>query len=505
MAYPLLLVTYSYTDMTLEIIHGILFATATVVPSLVGLAFGMLMFHFLKSDNGVSFHMSLPTTRFQLFFSQMLSGLLLYILPLLVTTIAVAIVAPIRIVGDSAGLPLVIFQWVLTMLLIFLVNFSISIAIGMVTGSSIWQIIFIIIYYLLPLYFEMATNFFGEKLLRGYTSNNGLHQFFRSIDLGGRMVQYSNWQEAEGIWNQLIFLAIYFLIAVLAAFLLYRFKKMESNREWVGFGFMKAIFISVVTLCTVILMSVFFDSVLYRDGKFGLYIGVVCGSMLGYIVAAMIAWKTIYLKKAWMGVFASLAICLAITGIVDADVFGYERYLPKEEEIAGVTIPSGNYKINEMPLGQLIVPRYTGRYKAEFYDPQNIRRIRQIHQNIIDQSGAKRGNDSLRIIYRLKSGKEVGRWYSDASYQTSDIFTDLTMSEESLKQSYIMLDEEKAKALIAIKISGELEAIEETFTGQKMESLLQVLREEVHKAAEQPEEMEIRENDGTRIFGRSER
>ena len=477
-------------------ISGVFTLNEEIFIFLVPAALGVAFYHFLKTDNGTAFYLSLPMTRTQIYFSQFFSGLILYLVPLVLNILLSLVIGVLRF-REEKQLFNVILSWGIAMILLALANYCISIGMGMITGSLIWHILFVIIFYALPVYFAGAVDYFGERLLYGFAGNSSLARFFQKLNIIGKVFSLNRHEIIST--DFLLFIGIYAAAAFILAFLLFRYKKMENNRDWIGFGFLKIIFIVGFTLCAVILMTVTLTGIIgIRDDFVSFYIGAALGAILGYIVAAMIAWKTIYLKKAWWGTLLSLAITLAIIGLIDADLFGYERRVPAPEEIESVSItvhssgPEAEAAIDRLIRSRGNDRKYRNTY--EFTENANIAVVEKIHHYVLENrgSGSKDTNPLyFRFSYFLKNGEIVRREYSIAGSAVKKDWQELSKSEEALKQAYPVLKEKTLTDLVGIRVSTEASRAEDSFSGAKMQELLAVIRQEIMAAAKSPEKVNI--------------
>lgn len=509
LAYPLRIITNRtyYEEYVAENIFDILYSWVFLIPIVFSVILAIILFHFLKTDNGVAFHMSLPAGKAEIFFSQFISGFLIYFVPLLVNTGLIALVSAMRVQADRELLPIGVEQWFLIMVLLFLVNFSISAGIGMVTGSVIWQIIFVIIFYFLPSYFEGAGIFFGQQLLKGFDHINPLHDFYETIDIGRFFLVRITSYDFYGNWEIILSALIYAVIVFGLAFLIYRLKKMESNREWVSFRFVKIFFIVGFTLCFVILMATFFGIIIYPNDKVAVYAGAGIGAILGYIISAMIAWKTIYLKKAWFGVLASLIIILGGLWAVDMDFFGYESYIPSTDEIKEIQFSGNGFFIGDLKVHRMIESeneKYGYYYdNFTFTDPEMIEVIREIHKEAIQPPKVSERYGYLRIQYAFKNGRKVLRKYENALIN-EELYNKLFLSNEALKKIYLPLDESKEDTITSIEVQTEIGRTVEPFAGKEMKELLEILRYEIIQESMHPQEVEIWSDGFEKIIAQEE-
>ncbi len=485
----------------LSAVEQILFSSEFLLICIIPIAMGAAFYHFLKTDNGVAFYLSIPATRNEVYFSQMLSGFILYLTPLYLNALLVLGIAMVKW-GGNIGALTVIGQWTLIMTLIFIIGYSVSIGMGMVTGSVVWHILFVFIFFLLPSYFSFAVDFFGRQLLYGFANGGRLTELLREIDLVDKLISRIAYSDSlRERWEIIGFLAIYAVAVSLAAFLLFRFKKMENNREWIGFGFLKFFFVFGFTLCSVIFMSSLVSGAIIRSAA-GFYIGATIGATLGYIIAVMIAWKTIYLKKAWWGVLAAAALTLAVIGLIDADLLGYERRIPALNQIEIVEFGIHAHGVREKSSEELLLNLSAEKPRRDYslQQQENIALVQALHQAMIEQRNSNsQGDNNFLIIYHLKSGETVTRRYWNTDVKDRASYEQLERSEEALRQKYPVLDDGEMQGLLKIKITTEASYEEESFSGAEMQELLQIVRRELLSAVNTPEEIPLREEGGQEV------
>lgn len=453
-----------------------------VLPTCMGLVF----FGFLKAENATAFYMSLPASKTQIFISQYISAAILYLLPLYLNALLVFGLGSINSINtESRELAIFLMKWVLMMTLFFVVTFSISAGIGMITGSVIWNILFVGAFYVLPTYLGQAFDFFTSKLILGLPYSGRFTEWFRSIDIVMQSIDEMRHREPLSDHHFLIYAGIYALVVLSITALLYYKKKMENNKEWIVFSFFKFFFIAGFTLCTVFIVAMIFNEVIFRGSYGSIYAGAMVGAILGYIISAMIAFKTIYLKKYWLGTFVALGLTVGIIGMIDLDVFGLERRIPETEDIAFVEISHQGSRYQENEKLKLI--SFDGGYhygEFRFENPENIELVRGLHSQIITDLQKRGFRDSsyrtVRFEYTLKNGNTLNRHYYDVDNAVyGKEYKEIAMTEESLQQEYPILNPKYAEKISRLRISTDLNNSEEVLTGEKKKEFLAIVQEEL--------------------------
>lgn len=501
--YPLMILRaeeYNTTYDTVQYMFNSGFFLSMVLPTSMGLVF----FGFLKSENATAFYMSLPTTKTQLFVSQYISATILYLVPLLLNAAAVFIIVGTS--SDGRELLYFLIKWLVTMTLFFLINFTISAGIGVITGSTIWNILFVIVYFVLPAFLGVSLDFFTSKLILGLSHQGRFGEWFRTVDIIQQTV--NEMRDMDPISNSfLLYLLIYAVVVVVLHTILYHSKKMENNKDWIGFTFFKYFFIVGFTTCMAFVVSMFFSELVFRGSDSAIYIGTAVGSVLGYVIAAMIAFKTIYLKKYWWGTLISLVLSVGILGAIDADVFGLESRVPAAKDVVAVKLYHRGFNHRDMERFKLIsFDGSSGTVSYQFNEIENIEKVRQLHQLIVKK--AKSGGNLfqqyysvVRVMYQLGDGKELYREYQDVDLsEFRKEYEELLSTKEALMQEYPILQPSYAQAVNRIRVATDFNNSEEVLTDAKKKEFLALVQEELFDFVAGDEMPEILGEDEDRIL-----
>ena len=228
-------------------------------------------------------------------------------------------------------------------------------------------------------------------------------------------------------WGYMAICALVGILALAAALVLYRRRKLECAGDFVAFSAMEP----VVTVAVTIFAGAFFH--LFADA-FGMNLRSVmlcAGMVMGFFACRMLLERTtrVFRKKAFVFCGCIVAIFGLTVLLTYLDPAGITRYIPETEDIESVTF-SRSYSLGS----------HNG-FPCTVTSTEEIEELRQVHADgITKESSIQPGpiadeystelysNYDLRIEYKLKNGKTVNRFYdinpkSEAGIILKDYFT----------------------------------------------------------------------------------
>ena len=206
-------------------------------------------------------------------------------------------------------------------------------------------------------------------------------------------------------WGYMAIIALVGILALTAALVLYRKRRLECAGDFVAFKAMEPVVQVLVTLFAGGFFHLFGD-------VFGLrskYVLIICGMIVGFFACRMMLMRTnrVFQKKGFLKcalIMAVFALTLALTAW---DPAGITTYLPEMDEIESVTF-SDSYSIHRHSECNYSVR-----------EPADIEAILGVHADCID-GDAKRIEElhpdsyslmHIRLEYKLRNGKTVNRFY----------------------------------------------------------------------------------------------
>ena len=228
-------------------------------------------------------------------------------------------------------------------------------------------------------------------------------------------------------WGYMSICAAIGILALAAALVLYRKRKLECTGDFVAFASMEP----VVTVIVTVFAGVFFH--LFADA-FGMNLRSVmlgAGMVMGFFACRMLLERTtrVFRKKAFIFCGCIVAVFGLTVLLTYLDPIGITRYVPEAEDVQSITF-SRSYSLGS----------HNG-YPCEVTSPEEIAELQRVHElGIRKESDIQPGktndphtdelysNFDLRIEYKLKNGRTVNRFYdinpkSEAGIILKDYFT----------------------------------------------------------------------------------
>lgn len=368
---------------------------------------GGLLFSYLHRANSVSFMNSIPVSRTTQYFSHILSGFILLVVPIALTSIV--------ILFEELYLGLGIHHCYRYFYICFLYSacaFMLTAFTSVISGNLIAVYIFGGSLIILPFFALTVTNEILYRNIYGFT------------DFNDRIMHYIYIIGISAMWSKrsVVYIAIAIALFVISL-LLYKMRNMENYSEVVAFKPLKPILMYFMAICFGLFGYVILDA-LYSDINFTL--GTLPLGIIALIAVFMLNRKSLSFK----GVLKPIAIFTVLVGIVNLifvfDLTGYEKRIPDESNIVSIdaldSILTLNYDVNY----NIDTPNYDKvRYKGTVTDKKNIDTIVNLHKQIIQRGSiADTSNNPtyITIKYNLKNNKTLSRSYALSPEEMKNIY-----------------------------------------------------------------------------------
>lgn len=378
----------------------------------IALISAMAVFYYMYQTKNCNMIHSLPVNRTELFLTNYLSGFLFMVIPQIISFLVTVFVCLGRGITDLGCL-----LWShLVMIGIVFFAYSLAVCVGMLTGQFVTMPIFFVLANGIVMGLEVLVRMligcftyglgmsisptFSRKFTPVYYMWRNLHidaytnegeSTLRIATSGGKMVA--------------CYAAVGLVLAV-AAYLLYRKKRLESVGDFIAVKGLKPVFRWGSAVCFAILAAVLGASIANdMSGSSGVATAIVVAIIIGilvFFIAEMLLQKKfkVFTKKKFTECAAMLAVTLIVIIGVKADFLGQENYVPKTDDIEKV--------------------RMNSEFAVYADGKKDIERIREIHKMILENKDditniLKEEGDSVCYVgfqYRLKNGKVVQRSYN---------------------------------------------------------------------------------------------
>lgn len=378
---------------------------------------------------------ALPLRRECWFGTHVTSGLAFSLIPNLVITLIALII--MRLENGWVA----VFWWLLASELQYLFYFGVAVLCVMLSGNRLGQLaLYAIIQFAGLLGFWMASMIY-EPFLHGIQFPE--EPFMRICPLANianmpdiLVIDHERIENALGElenfriisvtpgegWGYMTICAVVGILALVAALVLYRRRKLECTGEFVAFSAMEP----VVTVIVTIFAGVFFH--LFADA-FGMNLRSVmlgAGMVIGFFACRMLLERTtrVFRKKAFVFCGCIIAVFGLTVLLTYLDPAGVTRYIPETEDIESITF-SRSYSLSS----------HSG-FPCTVTSAEEIEELQRVHElGITKEASTMPGGTEelyspfdLRIEYKLKNGKTVNRFYdiypkSGAGIILKDYFT----------------------------------------------------------------------------------
>ncbi|RKD21402.1 ABC-2 type transport system permease protein [Caminicella sporogenes DSM 14501] len=376
--------------------HGFQITFSVIFPILLA----TLIFRYIQVKSSAGMIHSFPFTRNILFNSHILSNLIIISIPVFINFIIMFLVYKGLYTGEKIVMSDV-YKWFFITLLINYTVLFMTVFAGMISGVSFIQSVLSLIFLFLPLGLTGLVLMALDNILFGFVpeADTFIKDFaFKAIPVTNQLYKEKNIMII--IWYIILLFILFFVSKYL-----YNKRNLETAGDSITFDILKPLFKYGVAFCTMIIGGLYFSAI-GRESSFWLYFGFFIGAVFGYIIAEMIIEKSIWVFNKLWGLLPFIIIAGLFFAIVDFDLIGYEKRLPKISKIESVYFDSY--------LEEIRLKNDYGLLHSE----SNIKAVRNLHKMIIDNKSeiqnmpVEESRKHISIGYKLKNGKILVREYN---------------------------------------------------------------------------------------------
>ena len=353
-----------YTAVT-AIVPGVTFCYAILCA--------MAVWSYLYSARSVGLFHALPMDRTCLFVTNTLSGLAMMLIPYVTTGLPVCLIA----LGWGfldLGAALETAALVILMTLTF---FGVATFCAMITGNIFaLPAFYLVLNFAFPALELMVTGFAQQFLVGLAGASTGALDFLSPVMmLYGRLNAY--YMDDVPVLEGAPTAAVYGLVGIallVVSWGLYRLRRSESAGDVVAFRWLRPVFRYGLALAFALTLGWLLYQIIwytiFQTGEYADFIPMaVClafAGVVGYYVASMLLEKTLRVfRRSWPGVLTVCAGAVILCGCVRFDVLGMESRLPRQEDVAWMTMSIGGQDIT-----------------VDASQPGDLTRVLEIHRSI---------------------------------------------------------------------------------------------------------------------------
>lgn len=401
------------------------------VLSFFVIAAAMVTFNYLYNKRDCYMMHSFPVCRKCLYFTGLLTTAIVLVAPVILT----ALITTIAAAATGAGFFSAIWYTCLIQLGAIVIALGIAMFTLMISGQAVTTIIFYFIFSYMFIMMETVMRYLAQTVLFGmgsalntmkftaltptmYITNNCYVGYDNEWSENGNTIIRTTMELNGG--KALLLYTLVGLVLMVAAYLLYKAKKLETVQDFITVPVMKYIFTGGISFFTSVMVGAFLAAMFQSSGigykgSFAIIIGVtlVLGIIIFYIAQMLIA-KTVrvFKKKTALGCGLYTVLALAVILCLRFDVFNIEDYTPAASDVqwAGIQITGTQVYTDADDIERII-----GLHQGLLADKDEMR---DMAYSIYTGDGAY--NNYVTIKYKLNNGKLVQRNYY---LYTLDVFS----------------------------------------------------------------------------------
>ncbi len=436
-----------------------------VVPTVVAL----LVFRFVHSKKASVFVHSLPVSRTANYISTIAGALVLMLVPIVLNG-AVLLILSFTVYKEFFT-PLSCFLWMGINGATIVMMFSVAVFSAMMTGNSFALTLVNVICHFLVMAASASVLGLMTNFLYGFTDNTASNfiqktqdwnMIFAVINETEHLGRYGTFENSN-IW---ILLGSSIVFYVLGWFL-YKKRKLETAEDVAAFSWMNPVFKYLLTTVAALLTFAVLSQVIYEHPMLPIFVTVIVTAII-YFAVEMILKKSMKIWNTWKGyaVFGVVFSCFLMY-VIFSSCLGYETRVPDVSEIEKVAVFEGYYSGDKIPWmdDSAVTACAVNNHKKL---TQKSRIMKYPDQDVDYYNG-------INIMYRLKNGKELFRYYSLTPEELYEINEELFKSKEykQKNENVFSLTEQNVQR---IYVSNEAFAIREV---KQMKELLENMKKDI--------------------------
>lgn len=481
-------VAYSY------IWRHTVFVAGAAVAGGSGILCGASSFCYLYFRRKVDCYHSLPRKRSEMFLEKILMGIVYYLIPCVIAVFLALCVGGARgyfylgILGVAAAT-------ILLCLLVFLVFYFSVVLVISITGNILMGVLSAgAVFLYLPVLSSVIAfcqyMFFDHMGERPYGILENMRQYGSPLLMTLRLTE--EWKEGMPL-KMVPLLLLASLAMAAAAYAAYVCRPSEKTGSSLIYGFTKPI----IRILIVIPVSLAIGWVFAGSSAnfsfwwiFGLVLGGVAAHGLLGILFTLDARG--FFEGRWEFVCEALLIALC-AAVFQGDLLGYDRYMPRQEELAAVGTGRGIYtmgyygtEISQASDGKYLLTNDEG--GSMYYDyycatPEVYQALQTIVENG-DKTQESSEYAAYPICYKTKSGKLIYRTYYADEKQAAALLSAMAVDQNmiSRRTKFLEIDEKYLDTINAEFMDGSSAYLFSEDFGKKKE-LLKALRMDYEDAA----------------------
>ncbi|MDX9888822.1 MAG: hypothetical protein RBS51_06105 [Anaerovoracaceae bacterium] len=387
----------------------------------------VILYRYLHSPGSVTMVHGLPLTRAKIFNSNFLSGIILIVLPLIVTTlILLLLVKPVFAYGGTEDLFTItlVLQWFWQSLIVVTSVYGIGVFAGVVSGNTALHMLLGFGFNgLLPALYSVSLAYFNEFLF-------GFDGISRWFDLAAGIMPYTKAIQIQGSFSLglTIYYIAFFLVVLVTSSFLYHKRQLEKAGDSLVFKSAGIVICYLIAFFGMSLMAFYFNTIpliqeMESQGHMMFYFGLLVGIVIFLYIGRMIVSKTprVFNRESLKHLVVYTLVALLFVLAIDFDFTGFEKRLPKISKVESASLTDLEFSDDYMRYDPVFFKGFeneeTNRAEFIFADPENIIALTNFHQGLLDNRTELEKNEkywssqSLAIKYDGSGIFDMARRY----------------------------------------------------------------------------------------------
>ena len=375
----------------IEILYNpIVLLTIFVLPVLVSI----LLFKYTNEEKSSSFIHGLPISKRKLYITNILTGIVMYVIPFLLNVIIILLLN----IGEMGKYLQFadIMKWFGVCMLYNTMFFAFATFIGTFCASKISHGILTYILMYAPVGGLAIASIIMESALYGFKGlSSNLEEFrgwpfIKIIEDFREMGSYYLSQTIKFETSTIIIYIASIIVMLVLGYFIYKKRKLEITKEFIAFKGIRS-FVKYVATFLVNLLSYMYFCDVFEENKIVTLLASFIITLIAYLIIEMILKKTYKVFKSIIGFIVYAVIVTIGFVILNTGAFGYETRIPKAEDVQEVDFSLSSDTIN-------------------FREKQNIENVIDFQQKLINEK--KKGYTEYTLEYKLKNGRKITRKYN---------------------------------------------------------------------------------------------
>ncbi len=375
----------------IEILYNpIVLLTIFVLPVLVSI----LLFKYTNEEKSSSFIHGLPISKRKLYITNILTGIVMYVIPFLLNVIIILLLN----IGEMGKYLQFadIMKWFGVCMLYNTMFFAFATFIGTFCASKISHGILTYILMYAPVGGLAIASIIMESALFGFKGlSSNLEEFrgwpfIKIIEDFREMGSYYLSQTIKFETSTIIIYIASIIVMLVLGYFIYKKRKLEITKEFIAFKGIRS-FVKYVATFLVNLLSYMYFCDVFEENKIVTLLASFIITLIAYLIIEMILKKTYKVFKSIIGFIIYAVIVTIGFVILNTGAFGYETRIPKAEDVQEVDFSLSSDTIN-------------------FSEKQNIENVIDFQQKLINEK--KKGYTEYTLEYKLKNGRKITRKYN---------------------------------------------------------------------------------------------